>query len=269
MTRTTLFAGIAVAILGGVLFSLHLQHFETRATGGETVSVAVVTAPIEEGQAITQANLGFRDVPRFFVEDRHVRAGQLQQVLGVPAQRKLEPGYWLNWNDVGAESSRRVSLSASVAEGQRAYTIELESFNFGKMVAAGDKVDILVTARRPEGTMSLTTVLVQNVLVLAVGQRQSSLNRGGSGASGEDGPQGRSTGQRMITLSLNLHEAAVMFHALKFADRLTMAVRNPEDETLVTENIPVTTDLDLVEAEIRATRQYARPVMVSGPERID
>lgn len=268
MTRTTLFAGIAVAILGGVLFSLHLRHFETRATGGETVSVAVVTAPIEEGQAITQANLGFRDVPRFFVEDRHVRSGQLQQVLGVPAQRKLEPGYWLNWNDVGAESSRRVSLSASVAEGQRAYTIELESFNFGKMVAAGDKVDILVTARRPEGTMSLTTVLVQNVLVLAVGQRQTSLNRGGTGESDER-TSGSGRGQRMITLSLNLHEAAVMFHALEFADRMALAVRNPEDETLVSENIPVTTDLDLVEAEIRAIRQYRRPTSIVGPERIE
>ena len=268
MNRTTLFAGIAVAVLGGVLFSLHLRHFETRVTGGETVSVAVVVAPVEEGQAITQANLGFREVPRFFVEDRHVRAGQLQQVLGVPSQRKLEPGYWLNWNDVGAESSRRVSLSASVAEGQRAFTIELESFNFGKMVAAGDKVDILVTARRPEGTMSLTTVLVQNVLVLAVGQRQGTLNRGGSNASDER-QRGSGRGQRMITLSLNLHESAVMFHALEFADKMALIVRNPEDETLISEDIPVTTDLDLVEAEILAVRQYARPAVTLAPERIE
>jgi Flp pilus assembly protein CpaB len=267
VNRTTLLAGISVAILGGVLFSLHLRHFESRATGGETIAIAFVTAPVEEGQAITQANLGFRDVPRFFVEDRHVRAGQLQQVLGVPAQRKLEPGYWLNWNDVGAESARRVSLSSSVAEGQRAFTVELESYNFGKMVAAGDKVDILVTARRPEGTIRLTTVLVQNVLVLAVGQRQTSLNRGGAGES-DDRPAGSGRGQRMVTLSLNLHESAVLFHALEFAERLALIVRNPDDETLVTESIPVTTDLDLVEAEIRATRQYQRPIVAPAPERL-
>ncbi|MCB9613108.1 MAG: Flp pilus assembly protein CpaB [Sandaracinus sp.] len=267
MNRTTLLAGISVAILGGVLFSLHLRHFEARVTGGETISVCVVTAPVEEGQAITQANLGFRDVPRFHVEDRHVRAGQLAQVLGVPAQRNLNPGYWLNWNDVGSESSRKVELSASVAEGQRAFTVELESYSFGKMVAAGDKVDILVTARRPGGTMRLTTVLVQNVLVLAVGQRQSSLTRGG--ASAEQRQAGSGRGQRMVTLSLNLHESAVLFHALEFAERLALIVRNPEDETLITESIPVTTDLDLVEAEIRAERQFRRPlIQPAGPERI-
>ncbi len=266
MNRTTLLASLSVAILGGVLFALHLRHFEARATGGEKVTVVFVASPVEEGQAITQANLGFRQVPRFFVEDRHIRASQLPQVLGVPAQRKLNPGFWLNWNDVGAESARHVNLSHSVSDGQRAFTVELESYSFGKMVAAGDKVDVLVTARRPEGTMQLTTVLIQNVLVLAVGQRQASLNQGGRSANDE---RGRGRGNRMVTLSLNLHESAVLFHALEFADRLALVVRNPEDETLVTENIPVTTDLDLVEAQVRAERQYNRLVTPAGPERVD
>ena len=70
-------------------------------------------------------------------------------------------------------------------------------------------------------------------------------------------------GMRVLAY-LNMH-----WFALEFADRLALVVRNPEDETLITENIPVTTDLDLVEAQVRAERQYNRPVIPIGPERID
>lgn len=259
-------ASISVAIFGGVLFSLHLRHFKAAATGGETISLVQVISPVREGQAITQSALGFREVPRYYVEDRHVRAGQLAQILGVPAEHALEPGYLLNWSDVGAESSRRVHLSESLTEGQRAYTLELDSFNFGKMVAAGDKVDVLVTAIRPGGSTRLTTVLLQNVLVLAVGRRQASLTRT---RGGEDGPaSGGSRAQRMITLSLNLEESAALFHAMSFAERLAVVVRNPNDETLMTEGIPVTTDIDLIAAEQRAAIQFTRPTAVPGIERI-
>lgn len=268
MNRTTLLASISVAILGGVLFSLHLRHFRAAATGGETISLVYVISPINEGQAITQSALGFREVPRYYVEDRHIRAGQLAQILGVPAEGPLESGYLLNWSDVGVESSRRVHLSESLTEGQRAYTLELDSDNFGKMIAAGDKVDVLVTAIRPSGSTRMTTVLLQNTLVLAVGRRQASLTRT-RGGDDDRSAGGGSRSQRMITLSLNLEESAALFHAMSFAERLALVVRNPDDETLLTEGIPVTTDIDLIAAEQRSAIQFTRPTILPTIERVN
>ena len=253
MSRTTMLAAVAVAILGGVLYALHLRHFEAKESGGELVSVVVVLAEIQEEEPITRAALGFRSVPRRFVEDRHVKAGQLDRVLGIPATRTLRPGFWVNWNDVGANAREETNLSDTVQDGLRAFTIEVESWTLGKMVAAGDKVDVLITARRPGGATRLTTVLLQNLLVLAVGARRTSLNTG----RGDGDTQQSGRNNRFVTLAVNLQEATALYHALSFAERLHLVVRNPDDAELM-RDVPMTTDTDLIEAERRAMIQFRR-----------
>jgi Flp pilus assembly protein CpaB len=255
-------AGIAIAILGGVLYSLHLKHYESRVQGGETIPIVVVIAQVREHAGLTRSVLGYKDVPRRFVEDRHVRANQIDLVLGVPSSRELQPGAWLNWDDVEGNIRESVTLAETLPVGQRAYTVEMESDSFGKMVAAGDRVDVLITAVRPNGTTRLTTVLLQNVLVLAIGQRRAS--RTGrtdhERAQMEEEERG-ATGRvhRQVTLSVNLDEATALFHALEFAERISLIVRNPSDESMVLTDVPVTTDLQLIEAQQRDEVQYTRP----------
>lgn len=253
-------AGIAIAILGGVLYSLHLRHFELHVKGGATIPVVVVTSEIRQGQGLTRSHLGLRDVPRRFLEDRHIRASQLDRVLGVPVVRPIPVGAWLNWDDVSGNIRERVTLSETLPHGQRAFTVEMESDSFGKMVAAGDRVDVLITATRPNGSTRITTPLLQNVLVLAVGQRQGSrtgLTQDEQAALEErERTQARRT-HRQVTLSVNLEEATALFHALEFAERLSLIVRNPEDSSISLE-LPVTTDHHIVVAAEREQIQYNR-----------
>lgn len=279
-----MFAALAVAILGGVLYALHLEHFERKASGGETIGVLVALQEIRAGSPVTRDALGNRQVPRRFVEDRHVRAAQLEQILGAQSERRLEIGNWVTWDDVGTDVRDRKGLSDSVPDGLRAFTVEIDSKDFGKMVATGDRVDVLFTAERPGSTgradangivvppPSLTTVLLQNVLVMAIGTRQSSLS--GEEAARSSNTANNAASQRaardakFVTLALSLEESVVLFHAIRFATGLSMVVRNPDDGTIITQ-IPVVTDLDLIRAEERSRIQIRRPpAQPRGPVRL-
>ena len=152
----------------------------------------------------------------------------------------------------------------------RAFTVLMESSVFGQMVASGDNVDVLMSATRPrrerprpganmEPPFRLTTVLLQNVRVLSVGQRGSRrtarVNRGeDSEPTADDQTQARRDAQ-FVTLEISLEDAVVLEHAIRYSELISLVVRNPLDGAIETE-IPITTDLDLIEVEERARRQW-------------
>lgn len=286
MNRTTMLAALAVIGLGAVLYSLHLEHFEREVTGGQTLGVLVLMRDLPPGEAITREVLGTRQVPARYVEDRHVRVGQLPQVLGVATRREVGLGNWLTWDDIDADARDRAQLSEAIPEGMRAFTVLMDSEHFGQMVAAGDRVDVLFTAVVPEDPAHprsmlerrkpprVTTVLLQNVRVMAIGTRSVQMAPDESHPRSEDDPgaeaeerQRRAREGKFITLGVSLTEAVYLQHAREYALTISLVVRNPEDGTILT-SIPVTTDLDLIEAEIRERVQRERP---SKPaiERID
>ncbi len=286
MNRTTMLAALAVVGLGALLYSLHLEHFERQVTGGQTLGVLVLMRDLRPGESITRDALGSRQVPTRYVEDRHVRVGQLPQVLGATTRREVGLGSWLTWDDLDADARDRAQLSEAIPEGMRAFTVLMDSQYFGQMVAAGDRVDVLFTAEVPEDPNHrrrsfdrrkpprVTTVLLQNVRVMAVGTRRVEISQEEEASRDENDPgeeaerrNRRARDAKFITLGLSLTEAVYLQHAIKYALTISLAVRNPEDGTILSE-IPVTTDLDLIEAEIRERVQRERP---SQPviERID
>lgn len=271
MNRTTLLAAVSLAVLGGVLYALHLRHFEARASGFETAGVVVLLAGLEPGDIVNRTDLGIRQVPGRFVEDRHVHASQLVRVLGSKIKREMEVGSWLTWDDVDGDARESSNLSHGVPEGMRAFTVIMESSVFGQMVASGDNVDVLMSAIRPrrerptpgqvrEPPFRLTTVLLQNVRVLAVGQRgegaprRARVNRGDEGNAIEERSRAE-RGARFVTLEVSLEDSIVLQHAIMYSDLISLVVRNPLDGTIETE-IPITTDLDLIRVEERARRQW-------------
>ena len=273
MNRTTLLAAASLAILGGVLYALHLRHFEARASGFETAGVVVLLASLRPGDTVNRTDLGIRQVPGRFAEDRHVHASQLVRVLGATVKREMEVGSWLTWDDVDGDARESSNLSHAVPEGMRAFTVIMESSVFGQMVASGDNVDVLMSAERPrrerpqpgamiEPPFRLTTVLLQNVRVLSVGtragsQREARVNRGDEGNAIEERSRAE-RGARFVTLEISLEDAIVLQHAIMYSELISLVVRNPLDGAIETE-IPITTDLDLIEVEERARRQWRSP----------
>lgn len=245
MNRTALLASVVVAVVGVLLFGLYMQRFEDEVRGGEPVQVLMATSDLPLGEPLVRASLGVRDLPQAYVEDRHIRASDLNRVLGVKVSTSLRANQSLLWTDLSTTSQERRDLSNLLREGMRALTVRTGSTSaFGGLLRPGDRVDVLLTAQRPGGTEQVTVPLLQNNLVLAVGA-----DTGGPDADHED--QGRRG--RDVTLAVTMEQAALLTHAEERGD-LQLVLRNPDDVAIL-EELPETTANDLMEAERRAIRQ--------------
>jgi pilus assembly protein CpaB len=124
----------------------------------------------------------------------------------------------------------------------RAVTIPVDSSSsFGGLVRPGDRVDVLFSAR--ENAVGKLVALLQNVLILAVGQNLGA-------AAGPQGGSPPSSHSNQVTLSVTLEQAQILAYA-KERGQLTLTLRNPDD-IVITKDMPETTAEDLLQAERRA-----------------
>lgn len=259
MNRTALLAAVIVAVVGVLLFALYMQRFETEVRGGEPIPVLIATADVEAGQPLTRAVLGNRELPQDYVEDRHIHATDLNRILGVKLSNPIKANESVLWTDLEATSQQRRDLSELLRPGMRALTIHVgESSAFGGLLRPGDRCDVLFTATRPNGTEQVTVTLLQNVMVLSVGDFT-----GGPDAESENGE--RRAG-RDVNVAVTIQQAALLSHADQ-EGHLRLVLRNPEDVAIL-DGLPDTTDPDLIEAQRRAKRQVRHQPTVTMIERI-
>ncbi len=251
MNRTALVAAVAVALVGVLLFGLYMKRFEEEATGGAPVSILMVTQDVDMDTALTQPMLAVREVPRAYVESRHIKAADLSRILGVRVSTGLRANQSVMWSDLSTANESRRELSTLLREGMRAMTVSVEGRSaFGGLLRAGDRVDVLLSAIRPNSTTRVTLPLLQNILVLAVGA-----DTGGPDAAEKAIRRGGSRG-REVSLAVTIEQAALLTHA-QDTGALQLILRNPDDVE-IRENIPDTTDTDLIEAAERVKRSRGR-----------
>ncbi|MBX3250765.1 MAG: Flp pilus assembly protein CpaB [Myxococcales bacterium] len=264
MNRTALLAGFAVAIVGVALFFLYMQRFENEATGGEPVEVLMARSDIRIGEPLTTQKLGTRRIPQAYLEDRHVLASDKERVLGIRLGNAVRANQSVLWTDLATTTSERRDLSTLLRAGMRALTVRTgQTSAFGGLLRAGDRVDVLLTATRPNSETDRVTIpLLQNILVLAVGA-----DTGGPDLSDDQQEAAAERRGREVSLAVTLDQATMLTHA-KDRGQIQLVLRNPVDDTII-EGVPETTDTDLIAAEERARRNKARPAAVQGIERID
>jgi pilus assembly protein CpaB len=104
----------------------------------------------------------------------------------------------------------------------RAVTIHADpASSFGGLLRPGDRVDVLLTVERAD--QRTTSSILQNVLVLATGRDT------GGPRTGEEGAAPRVS---QITLAVNPDQSQVLALA-ESQGTLTLALRNPEDITII------------------------------------
>src|SRR5262249_10351225 len=149
MNGKALLAAIGVAAVGIVMLFLYMQRFEDEASGGPPVRVIIATQDIPLGTAVTEAMLGYRDLPQSYVEGRHITQDDAARILGVRVTSGVRSGESLLWSDLATTSDQSRDLSSLVRTGQRAITIRADqSTSFGGLVRPGDRVDVLLTLER-------------------------------------------------------------------------------------------------------------------------
>jgi pilus assembly protein CpaB len=235
VNKRALAISMAVALLGVGLLFLYVRRFEREASGGAPVTLLVATKPIEPGTVLTEAMLAPRDVPIAYVESRAVRAAEKARVLGLRVSTRVQPQQTVLWTDMAIAADDRRDLSSLVEPGMRAVTIRARSGGSDRaneLIRPGDRVDVVVTTggmneREPQ----TSRVLMQNVLVLAVGLD-----------TGNDTGEKRAGTVRdsLLTLSLTIRDAQVESLAAE-KGRISVALRNPDDVRVVDGLADVTT----------------------------
>lgn len=248
MNRKALLAGILVSLVGVVLLFLYMQRYELEASGGEPIPVLMVTSDLGLGEPLSEAVLAERMLPERYVEDRHVRVGDKDRVLGIRTANGLRANQSLLWSDLATAIDGRRDLSGLLRPGMRAITITVARNDaIVGLLRPGDRVDLLFTAVRPGSDEKVTITLLQNLLILAVGT-----DTGGDRENAEDRP--RTTD---ISIATTLEQATLITHA-RTDGELQLTLRNPDDIEIV-EGTPEFTNDDLIEPTKRDAVQTNRP----------
>jgi pilus assembly protein CpaB len=238
-------AALILAAGGAALLWVYRQRFEAEVSGGPKIPVLVATGDIGLGDRIRPEHLGVRTIPISYLDERAVRASAAEKVVGLRVRSRIKANESILWSDLSAAGRDSRDLAGMVQPGMRAVSVPATIASaFHGLLRPGDRVDLLLTTDRPGTKDRVTFSLLQNVLVLAVGDDLGSSERVAQGME--------------LTTTVSVGVSAEQAQTLAFAlDRgpLTLSLRNPEDiETL--EGLPETEANDILRpgAQVRIQR---------------
>lgn len=191
------------------------------------VQVVVPLKSLPAGTKLTEENLRFDSFPKRALRDQAIynEDGIGLQLIGRRLAMSVAAGQPLLWSDIEGGAPESQALSSKLKRKMRALSISVSSASsVSNMVRPDDKVDVLGTFALPsktvEGATELVTMTVlQDVQVLAVGQETAATYRGGR------------LSYSQVTLQVTPHEAEVLTFAEQMRGRLTLSLRNPEDDS--------------------------------------
>lgn len=239
--RAPYVAALITAIVGASLLGVYVRRLRLEISGGAPIALLALSEDLPAGTPIREAHLMKHEVPETFVESRQVRASDASKVLGVRTAVALEANDTLNWTDLTSTARDDRVLSDHVPPGMRAIVVSSPGRStISAFLRPGDRVDVLIT-RSSEHGRSVTIPLLQNVLVLSVGNQLVRTDVTSA------------TGARGVSLLVTVDQAALLVHA-KTDGIVSLVLRN-SDDIEVSEGLPDTYDSDVLEQERRGRRQ--------------
>ncbi len=248
-------------LLGGFGVFWHYQRlFVANETGGAPVPVIAASVDIPLGQPVRAEWLTTKDLPHDYVDDRHLPASAMRDLIGLPLAQSVRRGEAILRTDLSELSDARRTLSGTIPEGERATTIVVKpTSNFGGLLRPGDRVDVLLTVgNRISNESWRQVVLLENVLVLAVGQ-EFEVRREDQGGS----DQARTGRAANVTLQVTLEQGSTLAMARR-EGTLNLLLRNPNDSIVGTVHADLrAADIFEQERRVRFLRPHPR-IAVSG-----
>ena len=247
----SLISGVVAAVLAR--FYIAAKDAEVRAMKDAIASrygeirVVVFNRDLPAGTVLEQGDIGSLKVPALGLRGQAVPEDEWRTVLG----RKLLLGHKkkevLFWADVEGGNPAETGLSADVKKTMRAMSINCSgASSVSSMVKPNDHVDVIGTfdlgGSRGPGSKEqnlVTCTILQNVLVLATGQRTAKSRPG-------DAPS--SFGYATVTLEVTPREAEMLAFAEQIKGRLTLTLRNRSDVSYEKELPKV--DFEMIRGEI-------------------
>lgn len=218
--KTWVILGVALAI-GGLAalvarnyLSNQMAAIDARAKG-ETVTVIVAKGDIAKGATLSNQNVALRPIPIEFAHSAAVVPGDFERIDGQVLAYPVKAGEMILWGLM--ETQKVPTFSARVEAGHRAMTVPVDEINsISGMIEPGDTIDIIVSL--DQNGKKMTFPLLQNVLVMATGQR-----------SADDPKNGERRQFSTVTIDTTPAQAEHLI-AARETGKLTALLRNPQDK---------------------------------------
>jgi Flp pilus assembly protein CpaB len=227
---------VIALLFAGLAFFLNWQYLKKERDklikGHEMVEIIVAKRDLPSMTVLTLDDLVLNNVFKSAVGQNVFEEGDLDLLLGkkllYPVRRK-DP---ILWTQVDMPQRVGTGLSAAIERGKRALSLSIAGAQgVAGMVQPNDHVDIMGTFTFPSPTNpaqveSVTLMLLQNVTVLAAG------NRIAGQADGNDRRSGN--GYSSVTFAVTPMEAEILVFAQQTRGQLYLSLRNPNDRDAVT-----------------------------------
>lgn len=224
--------GLLAVYLANAWFSGVEERQEKVAAEQRMVRVAVASQPMEFGTALTADNVKLTNWPADSVPQGAYQQADMQRLVssGNVAIRPIAAGEPILLSRI----SERAVLSANIPADMRAVTVPVDAVSgVAGFVTPGDVVDVLLTRQIPgdgaSGDDKMTSIIMESIPVLAVDLR-----------AGEQNTEAAQS--RTATLQVSPQDAQKLTLATQVG-RLSLALRNIEDQTVGGRRIVTTRDL--------------------------
>src|SRR3954466_973515 len=115
----------AFALLGVAALGMYAKQLRSEISGGEKVSVLIMTKAGTRAAPLSDDDLAVRDVPIAYVDDRFIRAVDKPKVLGLKLEHNTDAQQILEWQDLALAGRGERVLSDLVDPGYRALTLHI------------------------------------------------------------------------------------------------------------------------------------------------
>lgn len=259
---------LAIAILAGILaFGLthrYLKNERERITAGyKKVLVLAAKKDLPAGTVLETGDLVAKEIfetavskSMVFYFKREDGESDVNRIVGKKTRMPLRRGepVWATHVDIPLMFDN--SLANAVVDGRRALSIPVSGeAAVSGLIRPGDRVDILGTfvlpsRKTPGETENVTLTVLQDVTLLATGNKTDASDIGVRGGAG---------GFNAVTLEVTSAEAELLVFAQSMKGRLYLTLRNKSDATYLKELPEVT--FEEVEKRIPELNAYRQRVI--------
>jgi len=246
--KMLLLLAVVFGLLAFILTFQQLEAEKRRIQGdAETVVLIKITRNLVEGETLTES-----DLSRFVTKrpreaqalSRDIPWQQAPQVVGRRLETSMSAGQVLQTTDLKPVSQRQ-GFNGVIQPGWRAVSIPVDAVScVNNLIQPNDNVDVVGTFRFPDvrgdaALDTLTLTILQDVKVLAVGNRWGSYNVDPNGT--------RNYGT--VTLQVYPDEVEMLIFASQ-KGKLSLSLRNFDDERISRDIEKRSVNFKLLEKEI-------------------
>lgn len=226
--KIILILSVVIGLLAFALTQNYLKNERAKLyEGAQRVPIIVAARNLPAGTVLQFQDLALRDVFASSVGQNIFGPDDQNRVIGKRLRFPLNRGEPLWWSHVDLPERGEEGLAPAIRSGLRALSIPISGpASVSGLIAPGDRVDILGTftfpSRSHEGELeSVTLTLLQDVSVLATGQRLARDNAVPGAPSGGS--------YSMITFEVTPRESELLVFAQHVRGQLHLTLRNTED----------------------------------------